>query len=152
MRNLLALIGFVALCLGVGVIGTVATIPNIPAWYAGLAKPAFNPPNWLFGPVWTALYISMGIAAWLVWRTGPAKAALGLFALQLAFNAAWSPLFFGLHWIGVALIDIVCLFFAIFATLLAFRKRSGFAALLIVPYLAWVGFASVLNFSIWRLN
>ena len=152
MRNLLALIGFVALCLGVGAVGTFATIPNIPTWYAGLAKPAFNPPNWLFGPVWTVLYISMGIAAWLVWRAGSAKAPLGLFALQLALNAAWSPLFFGLHWIGVALLDIVGLFFAIVATLLAFRKQSGLAALLMAPYLAWVAFASVLNFSIWRLN
>jgi translocator protein len=123
-------------------------------WYAHLAKPAFNPPAWVFAPVWTLLYLVMGIAAWLVWREkGMAAAlALALFLVQLALNAAWSWLFFGLHHIGWALVDLAALWLAIGATLLAFWAHRPLAGLLMVPYLLWVSFAALLNFQLWRLN
>ncbi|HMO64602.1 MAG TPA: tryptophan-rich sensory protein [Verrucomicrobiota bacterium] len=124
-------------------------------WYAGLRKPAWNPPGWVFGPVWTALYTMMGVAAWLVWRRGGWRAQavpLGLFLVQLALNAAWSWLFFGLHRPGLACAEIVALWLAILAAALAFRPVSAAAFWLLVPYLAWVAFAAVLNFTLWRLN
>jgi len=124
-------------------------------WYASLRKPSWNPPGWIFGPVWTALYAMMAVAAWLVWRRGGFAAqrrALTMFLVQLALNAAWTPLFFGLHWPGVAFAEIVLLWLAIGATLFAFRPVSRVAAWLLVPYLAWVSFAAVLNFELWRLN
>jgi tryptophan-rich sensory protein len=152
VKSGLVLIGFVAICLLVGLIGGLATAPAIPTWYAGLAKPSFNPPAWIFGPVWTALYILMAVATWLVWRCGNARTALRLFAAQLLLNALWSPLFFGLKRIDLALLDIVLLLAAILATSIAFGRRSRLAALLFVPYLAWVAFATVLNFTLWRLN
>ena len=142
----------VAFCLGVAGIGGLATAPNIPTWYAGLVKPAWTPPGWIFGPVWSFLYLSMAVAAWLVWRRGNALVPLTLFAIQLAFNAAWSWLFFGLHSPGAAFIDVVFLWAAIAATMLVFWFRSTIAGLLFMPYLAWVSFATVLNFTIWRLN
>ena len=148
----LALVGMVAFCLGVAGIGGLATAPNIPTWYAGLVKPAWTPPGWIFGPVWSFLYLSMAVAAWLVWRRGNALVPLTLFAIQLAFNAAWSWLFFGLHSPGAAFIDVVFLWAAIAATMLVFWFRSTIAGLLFMPYLAWVSFATVLNFTIWRLN
>lgn len=154
LRPLFALAGFVALTLVVGAIGARATLPEIPGWYAQLAKPSFTPPNWVFGPVWTTLYIAMAVAAWLVWRT-PGKArtpALALWGVQLALNLVWSLLFFGEHRIGLALVDIVVLLLAIVTTILAFTRLSSVAALLLVPYLAWVGYATALNFAIWRLN
>lgn len=123
-------------------------------WYADLAKPTFQPPASLFGPVWTVLYALMAVAAWRVWRKGGrgARGALRLFALQLALNAAWSPLFFGAHAIGLALADLVLLVLAVAATLLAFARVDRAAAALLVPYLAWVSFAAVLNASILALN
>jgi benzodiazapine receptor len=152
MRQGLTLLGFIAICLAAGALGAAITAPAIPTWYAGLAKPSFNPPDWLFGPVWTALYLMMAVAAWLVWRRGAARAALLLFALQLVLNSAWSLLFFGIHRVDLALIDIVVLLAAIVATTLAFRRASTIAALLFVPYIAWVSFAMALNIAIWRLN
>ena len=152
MRQGLVLLGFIALCLAAGALGAAVTAPAITAWYATLAKPSFNPPNWIFAPVWTTLYVLMAIAAWLVWRRGNARTPLVLFALQLVLNSAWSLLFFGLHRVDLALIDIVLLLAAIAATALSFRPRSAVAALLLVPYLAWVSFATMLNFAIWRLN
>ena len=148
----LALVGMVVVCLGVAGIGGLATAPNIPTWYAGLVKPAWTPPGWIFGPVWSFLYLSMAVAAWLVWRRGNALVPLTLFAVQLTFNMAWSWLFFGLHSPGAALIDVVLLWAAIAATMLVFWFRSTIAGLLFMPYLAWVSFATVLNFTIWRLN
>jgi benzodiazapine receptor len=124
-------------------------------WYAHLAKPAFHPPAWVFAPVWTLLYLVMGIATWLVWRErGVARAApaLALFLVQLVLNAAWSWLFFGLHHIGWALVDLAALWLAIGATLLAFWAHRPLAGLLMVPYLLWVSFAGLLNFQLWRLN
>jgi tryptophan-rich sensory protein len=124
-------------------------------WYAGLEKPVFNPPGWVFGPVWSVLYALMGISAWLVWRRVGFRGsgwALPLFLVQLALNAAWTPAFFGLHAPGLGLLIIIALWLAILATLLAFWKHSRAAALLLVPYLAWVSFATVLNASLWYLN
>jgi benzodiazapine receptor len=124
-------------------------------WYAGLAKPSFNPPNWVFGPAWTTLYLMIATATWLLWRApaGPARRrALGLNAAQLALNAAWSPLFFGLQAPGLALGCIVLMWLAILATIVAAWRVSRPAAWLLVPYLAWVSFATTLNAAIWWLN
>ena len=124
-------------------------------WYASLKKPAWNPPAWVFGPVWTALYTMMAVAAWLVWKRGGFAAQrrpLLLFLAQLALNAVWTPLFFGLHWPGAAFAEILLLWLTIVATIIAFRPVNRAAALLLWPYLAWVSFAAVLNFALWRLN
>lgn len=139
-----------------GVIGSIFTVSAIPTWYATLAKPALNPPSWLFGPIWTTLYLLMGIAAFLVWRKGwnskGVKAALSLFAVQLILNAVWSIIFFGLHSPAWALIEIMAMWIAIVATIAAFAKISRPAAWLLMPYIAWVSFALYLNYAIWRLN
>ncbi|MCX8090813.1 MAG: tryptophan-rich sensory protein [Verrucomicrobiae bacterium] len=124
-------------------------------WYASLQKPSWTPPPWVFGPVWTVLYTMMAVAAWLVWRQGGFAAQrrpLGLFVIQLALNASWTPLFFGLRRPDLAFAEIVLLWVAIAATLAAFRRVSVTAAWLLVPYLAWVSFAAALNFALWRLN
>ena len=147
-----ALAGWILLCFGAASFGALF-MPG--EWYAQLRKPSWNPPPWIFGPVWTALYTMMGIAAWLVWRRGGFKAQrkpLILFGVQLLLNAAWTPLFFGLQWPGVAFLEIVLLWLAILAALIAFRPVSRPAAVLLLPYLAWVSFAAVLNFTLWRLN
>ena len=124
-------------------------------WYESLRKPAWNPPHWIFGPVWSALYAMMAVAAWSVWRPKgftAAKLPLTLFLLQLALNATWTPLFFGLRRPGSAMICIALLWLAILTTLIEFRKVSPMATALMIPYLAWVTFASALNFELWRLN
>jgi tryptophan-rich sensory protein len=142
-------------CFAAAGLGSIATTSSIPTWYADLAKPAWTPPDWIFGPVWTLLYSMMAIAAWLVWRrTGlaGAKLPLGLFAVQLVLNTLWSILFFGLRSPGGAMIEIVLLWAAILATLIAFWRRSRLAGGLLVPYLAWVSFAAVLNAAIWWLG
>jgi len=149
------LAALVALCLAVGALGGWTTAQSVTTWYPTLAKPSFNPPDWVFGPVWTTLYVLMAIAAWLVWRRSGlhgARPALVLFAVQLALNLAWSLLFFGAHRVDLALADIVVLWAALVATAIAFRRHSTMATVLMLPYLAWVSFASLLNFSIWRLN
>ncbi len=155
MKSALTLVAFVATCLAIGALGALVTAPAIASWYPTIAKPSFNPPNWIFGPVWTTLYVLMAIAAWLVWRR-PAppvtRTALLLFVLQLVLNSVWSLLFFGLHRIDLALIDIILLLASIIATTIAFYRHSLVAAWLLIPYLAWVSFATVLNFAIWRLN
>ena len=148
----LALVVLLILCFAVAGVGGLATAPSIPNWYAGLAKPSWTPPGWIFGPVWSVLYLSMAVAAWLVWRRGDAVVPMTLFGIQLVFNAAWSWLFFGLHSPGAAFIDIVLLWMAIAATTVVFWRRSTLAGILFVPYLIWVSFAAVLNFAIWRLN
>lgn len=147
----------ILVCQAAGIAGSFFTVSSLGSWYAELVKPAFNPPGWIFGPVWTVLYTLMGVAAWLVWRRGdlsspPIRSALVLFALQLLLNAAWSVLFFGLRSPGLALVDICALWFAIVATTWAFRPLSAWAAGLMLPYLGWVSFALVLNAAIWRLN
>jgi tryptophan-rich sensory protein len=150
--QILGLLGWLAACFAAAAIGGYFSPGE---WYAGLRKPAWNPPNWLFGPVWSALYTMMGVAAWLIWRRGGFAAngpALRCFLAQLALNALWSSLFFGLRRPGLALIEILLLWLAIAATLALFWRAQRAAGLLLVPYLAWVSFASVLNFTLWRLN
>jgi benzodiazapine receptor len=141
----------------VGVAGSLfTTSDSLNNWYANLNKPAFTPPGWLFGPVWTTLYILMGISAFLVWRKGlenkAVRTALIWFIIQLVLNAVWSPLFFGLQSPLLGLIDIFLLLFAIIATLICFGKISTPATLLLVPYLGWVTFATILNLAIYFLN
>lgn len=146
---------FLIVCLGAGGLGAIATTPEIEGWYKTIAKPAWNPPDSVFGPVWTTLFIMMAIAAWLVWTKAGFKDAsmpLSLFGLQLGLNSAWSWIFFGLHQPGWAFVDILILWLAILLTSIAFFRRSAAAGWLLVPYLAWVSFASVLNFTIWRFN
>lgn len=149
------LVGFVALVMAVAWIGSAVTLPVIPTWYADLAKPSFTPPNWVFGPVWTTLYLMMAYAAWRVWR-GAAGAdrgrALALWGGQLALNLAWSLLFFGGQLIGLALVDIFLLLLAIAGAMALFARIDRLAAWLLAPYLAWVAYAAALNFAIWRLN
>ena len=136
-------------------LGQLATYPNLVPWYAGLAKPSFNPPNWVFGPVWTALYASMAYAAWRILRlpSSPARSrALTLFVIQLALNAAWSWMFFAAHSPLLGLINIVPQLVTILATIVAFRRLEPNAAWCLLPLAAWVAFAGALNFEIWRLN
>jgi len=158
MTNLIRWTGlavFIAVCLGAGGLGAAATTSEINGWYRTIAKPSWNPPDFAFGPVWTTLYIMMAIAAWLIWQPPGAKAAampLTLFAAQLILNSVWSCIFFGMHQPGWAFAEIVFLWLAIAATMVAFYRRSIFAVCLLVPYLAWVSFASVLNFAIWQRN
>jgi benzodiazapine receptor len=153
LRQALELLTFVAVCLGAGALGAAVTATSVATWYQQLHKPPFNPPDWLFAPVWTALYIAMAVAAWRVWRRNSGtRPAMALFAAQLALNLGWSILFFGMRQIGLALIEIVVLFIAIASTAFAFAKADRAAAVLLLPYLAWVAFAAVLNFAIWHLN
>ena len=139
-----------------GIIGSVFTAPSIPNWYAGLVKPELNPSNWIFAPVWTALFALMGIAAFLVWKRGLAsrdvRIALAIFIGQLALNTLWSIIFFGLHSPGAAFIEIIFLWLVILATIIVFAKISKPAAWLLAPYILWVSFAAYLNFAIWSLN
>ena len=149
------LIVLLILCFAVAGVGGLVTTPNIPNWYADLAKPSWTPPDWVFGPVWSILYFTMAVAAWLVWRQASlAKATvpMAMFGIQLLLNALWSWLFFGLHSPSTAAVDIVLLWMAIAATTAAFWRQSTVAGILFVPYLAWVSFASVLNLAIWQLN
>jgi len=145
------------LSLAAGAIGSLAvTDPGFSSWYAALEKPGFTPPGWVFGPVWTILYLLMGVAAFLVWQRGLGsrlvRTALASFLVQLVLNAAWSPVFFGLHRIGLALGIVVLLWVAIALTMYWFFRVSRPAGMLLVPYLLWVSFATVLNASIWHLN
>lgn len=139
-----------------GVIGSLFTIPAIPTWFATLSKPSFSPPNWIFAPVWTILFLMMGVAAFLVWRSGwqkkNVKIALIIFCIQLVLNTFWSIIFFGWQNPQAAFVEIIFLWLAILTTLIIFAKVSRAAAWLLVPYLLWVSFASVLNFSLWQLN
>lgn len=154
-RDALALLGFVVLCLAVAAAGGAVTASSVGTWYAALAKPSFNPPNWVFAPVWTALYLMMAFAAWRVWRrrgAGDARLALGVWALQLALNLCWSLVFFGARLIGAALVEVAVLFAAILATALLFWPIDRVAGALLVPYAAWVAFAALLNAALWRLN
>ena len=154
-KRWLMLLLFLFLCYGAAVLGSRWTSSSVGTWYADLRKPSANPPDWIFAPVWSALYFLMATSAWLVWRKAGwsgARFALALFFGQLALNVAWSGLFFALRRPGMALVEIVFLLGAIVATALAFRSVSGLAFWLMVPYTVWVAFAALLNFKIWRLN
>jgi tryptophan-rich sensory protein len=144
---------FIVVTLAVGALGTVFTEPNIRGWYAGLLHPSFAPPNWVFAPVWTTLYVLMAVAAWRAWRVSGLKSpALIAYAIQLVLNLGWSAVFFGLHQIGLALIEIALLGLAILVTTILFAKADRLAAILMLPYLAWTGFAAVLNYGFFTLN
>ena len=153
--SLATLVLSIAICLAVAGAGAVFTRGSIRNWYPLLQKPSWTPPSWLFGPVWTVLYLMMAIAAWLVWRRrgfGNVDSALGLYVFQLALNAMWSPLFFGMKNPLAGLLDIVPLWAAILATLISFWRISSAAGALLVPYWLWVSFATALNFAIWKMN
>jgi len=155
-RDIVEAVVSIVVCQGAGLIGSIATFPSIPTWYAGLEKPPFNPPNWVFGPVWTTLYTLMGIAAFLVWRKGirnrEVKIALGIFLAQLVLNTLWSVIFFGLHSLASGLVVIVVLWIAILLSIITFFRISKAAGALLIPYILWVSFATILNFSLWQLN
>ena len=156
MAKIGKLICSISVCLLTGFLGSFATRNSITTWYAQLSRPSFIPPDWTFGVVWPALYVMMGISAFLVWNVGinkrQVKVALSVFALQLALNGLWTPIFFGLHLIGVALVEIVMMWAAILLTIFTFWKVSKPAGLLLLPYILWVSFAVVLNASLFLLN
>ena len=149
-RSVPSLIAFIVLVLGGGTAIGMATGPD--AWFAGLAKPSFNPPSWVFAPVWTTLYVMIGVAGWLVWTNYRSSAAMKLWWSQLVLNFAWSPIFFGLHRIDLALAVIVLLLAVIWAFVALTAGRERWAALLFVPYGLWVAFATALNAAFLALN
>jgi benzodiazapine receptor len=151
-RDVLGLTAFVALCFGVSVLGGRAAVSALTEWYPALRKPSWTPPGWVFGPAWTLLYPLIAVAGWMAWREGHARIGPLLFLLQLALNAAWPWLFFAQRRPDLALVCIVALWVAILGTAVAFWRSSRGAAILLLPYLAWVGFAAALNHAIWRLN
>lgn len=151
-RNFLGLLFWLLLCFSAASLGALF-LPG--EWYAQLKKPSWNPPNWLFGPVWTTLYVLMAVAAWRVWQLGGFRAQkrpLLLFLTQLCFNAIWSFIFFGKHQMLLGFIDICALWCFLLLTFIAFWRVRPLAAWLLIPYLAWISFAAFLNFTIWRLN
>jgi benzodiazapine receptor len=154
-RSLIGLGVWIGVCFGAAFVGAMFTIPSVPTWYSELAKPSWIPPSWIFGPVWSALYLMMALAAWLVWRRGGLAVAsipISFFMVQLGLNVMWSILFFEFHMPGIAFWDIVILWFAVLATAIAFWRSTPLAGYLLVPYLFWVTFAAVLNFALWQLN
>jgi tryptophan-rich sensory protein len=147
--DFIALVSFIAACLAAASTGAIFRPGR---WYEGLAKPDWRPPNWAFAPVWTVLYLTIAVAGWLVWRKVGASLPLYIYILQLVLNAAWTPIFFGLHRLGAAFLEIVLLWVSIALTIVFFYPVDLFSAWLLVPYLTWVTFASALNHAIWRLN
>ncbi|HNP31765.1 MAG TPA: tryptophan-rich sensory protein [Flavobacterium sp.] len=156
MQKIIKIVLVVLVCVSLGFLSGMVTRDSVTTWYPTLIKPFFNPPNWIFAPVWTLLYIMMGIAAGLVWTSDSdekaIKKALGFFVIQFGLNALWSYIFFGLHNTMLALIEIIVLLLLIYDTYTAFKKIDKTAGMLLLPYLAWVGFATILNASIWWLN
>jgi benzodiazapine receptor len=152
----LVLGGSFALVFVAAAIGGFVTAQPVRTWYRTIRKPAWNPPDWLFGPVWTVLYILMALALWRVWRTGWSQPGVWLsvvlFLAQLALNVLWSAIFFGRHQLGWAVVEIAVLWVFLLATLIAFFGHQALAGWLLVPYLAWVSFAGILNYTVWRLN
>lgn len=156
MKPIYKLIIAVLIPLAVGSLAGYFTASSVNGWYTTLVKPSFNPPNWLFAPVWTSLYIMMGIALFLVWNSGAAedvkRTAVSLFIVQLVLNFLWSFVFFYAQQPGWALVNIILMWIFIFLTILWFGKISSLSAWLLVPYICWVSFATVLNYAIWKLN
>jgi len=154
--NFIKLIAAILVCMLAGAIGSIFTAPAINTWYASIRKPWFNPPNWLFAPVWTTLFFLMGISLYIVWGKGlekkEVKLAVSVFGIQLALNILWSFLFFGLQSPFLAFVEIVLLWLAILATMMLFYKVSKNAGLLLAPYLLWVSFAAFLNYNVLMLN
>jgi tryptophan-rich sensory protein len=154
-REGLILAAFLACCFVAAGVGAAVTTPGLDDWYVALQKPSWTPPNWVFSPVWSVLYVLMAVAAWLVWRQrgwSRAGGELSLFGGQLFLNVLWSWLFFGLRNPAAAFGEIVVLWAVIAATLVAFWRVSALAGGLLVPYFVWVSFAAILNFSIWQMN
>ncbi|MBD1546638.1 TspO/MBR family protein [Roseibium aggregatum] len=150
MQNIRSLAFFLILVVGGGIAIGIATAPG--AWYVSLIKPPFNPPNWIFGPVWTALYICIAIAGWRVWLREPGGWAMKLWAAQLALNFIWSPVFFSAHRMDIALGIIILMLITIITFIVKARPKDDLAALLFLPYAAWVAFAAILNGSLLYLN
>ena len=150
----IVLTGFLLAVFVIAGAGSLFTSTGVSTWYRQLVRPSWTPPDWLFGPVWTVLYASMAVAVWLVWRRCIPRSrwAIGVWLVQLLLNGAWSPIFFGLHSIGGGLITIALLWLAILATVGVFWPVSRAAAILMLPYLAWVTFASCLNLALWKMN
>ena len=152
-RDLTALAVFLILCLGIGALGALATASSVATWYQTLVKPSFNPPDWVFAPVWTSLYVMIALAGWRVWRRDGLRGAVAwAYAAQLALNLAWPFLFFGLRSLGAAAIGSMLLLASVSWTTRLFLVRDRSAGLLFIPYLLWVAFATVLTVAIWRLN
>lgn len=154
-NDVISLTGFVVICAAISAIGGLVTAGSVDTWYPTLVKPAFNPPDWVFAPVWTLLYLVIAIAGWRAWRhraDTPTTTALSVYALQLLLNLTWSVLFFGLQRIDLAAIEIVVLLLSIAANIRLFARIDRVAALLLAPYLLWVGFATLLTWRIWQLN
>ncbi len=156
MNNLVKLVIAIAIPVAVGATSGFFTASSVGSWYQTINKPSWNPPGWIFGPVWTTLYVLMGIALYLVWKseagTALKKTAISLFAVQLILNFFWSFIFFKQQQIGWALVEIIVMWLFILLTIFAFAKVNKTAAWLLVPYISWVSFASILNYTIWKLN
>ena len=156
MKKILILISLIIIVQLAGLIGSVFTTPNINSWYSTLNRPVIAPPNWVFAPVWTTLFLFMGVALFLVWKNGvknkQAKIAITLFFIQLILNILWSVLFFGLQNPLIALVEIIFLAIFILLTMIYFYRVNKWAGLLLLPYFLWVLFASVLNFNFWLIN
>ena len=154
-KSILPLLISILIVFSFGFIGSFFTTSSITNWYAFINKPLFSPPNWIFGPVWTLLYILMGISAFLIWKKRDnlkTKQAFIFYGIQLILNALWSIIFFGMHNPGLAFLEIIILWLFILITLIKFYKINKIAGLLFIPYLLWVSFASILNYAIWMLN
>lgn len=156
VKEIFRFIVSIVICQAAGFFGALFTTPSIPTWYESLQKPIFNPPNVIFAPVWTFLYFLMGVSLFLVWKSGigkkEVKEGILFFFCQLLLNIVWSILFFGLKQPLFAFIEIIILWIFILLTIVYFFKVSRIASILLIPYILWVSFASVLNFSLWKLN
>jgi translocator protein len=156
MNNILKLIIAIAIPVIVGSVSGFFTVKGVGTWYLTIQKPSWNPPSWIFGPVWTTLYVMMGIAFFLIWRSSAGtelkRTAILLFSFQLILNFFWSFIFFSQQQIGWALVEIIAMWFAILFTIFAFARINNVAAWLLVPYISWVSFATILNYTIWKLN
>lgn len=152
MGKYLSLVAFIVTCQAVGAVGGVMTAKSVKTWYPTLKKPSFNPPSWVFGPVWTTLYLFMAIAAWLCYRINPSGAWGPAFAVQLMLNLLWSYIFFGMRMPKAAFFELAVLWVSIGVTMYYMSEVSWLATILMVPYIVWTTFAATLNFSIWKLN
>ena len=156
MNNSIKLIIAIAIPLAVGATSGFFTATGVESWYQTINKPSWNPPGWIFGPVWTTLYVMMGIALFFVWKSAATellkRTAISLFAVQLLLNFFWSFIFFDQHQSGWALVEIITMWVSILLTIFSFAQVSKTAAWMLVPYISWVSFASILNYTIWKLN
>jgi benzodiazapine receptor len=156
MKKYLKLVASIVICQMAGILGAVFTTNSVDTWYSTITRPDIAPPNWIFGPVWTTLFLLMGISLYIVWNKGlqtrESKVAVSVFGFQLVLNTLWSIIFFGLHNPGLAFIEIIFLWISILASIILFYRISKVAAYLLIPYILWVSFAAFLNYNIWILN